>query len=103
MQDFGLRFWRTTWRLMKPYWRSEEKARAIALLIFIITLNLAGVFLLVKLNYWNNDFYNALQNRDFDAFTRLIGDFSLLAFSTSCLPSTRSIFGRCSRSNGADG
>lgn len=65
---------------MKPYWRSEEKTRAVLLLIFIITLNLAGVFLLVKLNYWNNDFYNALQNRDFDAFTRLIGDFSILAF-----------------------
>lgn len=80
MQDFGLRFWRTTWRLMRPYWKSEEKTRAIALLIFIITLNLAGVFLLVKLNYWNNDFYNALQNRDFDAFTSLIGDFSMLAF-----------------------
>lgn len=80
MQDFGLRFWRTMWRLMRPYWKSEEKTRAAFLLIFIITLNLAGVFLLVKLNYWNNDFYNALQNRDFDAFTRLIGDFSLLAF-----------------------
>ncbi|MBQ5860063.1 MAG: ABC transporter ATP-binding protein/permease [Selenomonadales bacterium] len=80
LQDFGLRFWRTTWRLMRPYWKSEEKTRAIALLIFIITLNLAGVFLLVKLNYWNNDFYNALQNRDFDAFTSLIGDFSMLAF-----------------------
>ena len=65
---------------MRPYWKSEEKTRAIALLIFIITLNLAGVFLLVKLNYWNNDFYNALQNRDFDAFTSLIGDFSMLAF-----------------------
>lgn len=80
MQDFGMAFWRTVWRLMKPYWRSEEKTRSFLLLIVIITLNLAGVFLLVKLNYWNNDFYNALQNRDFDAFTRLIGDFSLLAF-----------------------
>ncbi len=80
MRDFGLRFWRTVWHLMKPYWQSEDKKRALGLLVLIITLNLAGVFLLVKLNYWNNDFYNALQNRDFDAFTSLIGDFTLLAF-----------------------
>lgn len=80
MRDFGLRFWRTVWQLMKPYWQSEDKKRALGLLVLIITLNLAGVFLLVKLNYWNNDFYNALQNRDFDAFTSLIGDFTLLAF-----------------------
>lgn len=80
MRDFGLRFWRTVWHLMKPYWQSEDKKRALGLLVLIITLNLAGVFLLVKLNYWNNDFYNALQNRDFDAFTSLIGDFTILAF-----------------------
>lgn len=65
---------------MKPYWRSQERTKAFGLLVLIVTLNLAGVFLLVKLNYWNNDFYNALQNRDFDAFTDLIGDFTILAF-----------------------
>lgn len=80
MRDFGLHFWRTVWRLMKPYWQSEDKTRALGLLVLIVGLNLAGVFLLVKLNYWNNDFYNALQNRDFDAFTSLIGDFTMLAF-----------------------
>lgn len=80
MRDFGLGFWQTVRRLMKPYWQSEEKTRAVGLLVLIVALNLAGVFLLVKLNYWNNDFYNALQNRDFDAFTSLIGTFTLLAF-----------------------
>jgi putative ATP-binding cassette transporter len=57
---------RDAWRLTKPYWTSEEKWSAWALLITVIALNLASVYLTVRFNYWNNDFYNALQAYDWD-------------------------------------
>ncbi len=71
---------KTAWRLMKAYWKSEEKWRAIGLLAGVIALSLGQVYMLVMLNQWNNVFYNALQERDFEVFWSLIGQFSLIAF-----------------------
>ena len=36
--------------------------------------------MLVLLNGWNNDFYNALQQRAFESFWPLIGQFAGFAF-----------------------
>ena len=71
---------KTAWRLMKSYWKSEEKWRARGLLAGVIALSLGQVYMLVMLNQWNNVFYNALQERDFEVFWSLIGQFSLIAF-----------------------
>ena len=46
----------------------------------MIALSLGQVYMLVMLNQWNNVFYNALQERDFEVFWPLIGQFSLIAF-----------------------
>ena len=71
---------KTAWRLMKLYWKSKEKWRARGLLAGVIALSLGQVYMLVMLNQWNNVFYNALQERDFEVFWPLIGQFSLIAF-----------------------
>lgn len=71
---------KTAWRLMKSYWKSKEKWRARGLLAGVIALSLGQVYMLVMLNQWNNVFYNALQERDFEVFWPLIGQFSLIAF-----------------------
>src|SRR4051794_10009257 len=42
-------------------------------------MELAAVFLTVLFNRWNNVFYNALQERNFDVFTYQIGYFCVLA------------------------
>ena len=60
------------WKLVAPYWRSEEKGMAWGLLIAVIVLSLFSVFISVLLNSWYKDFYNALQNKDLAAFTHLI-------------------------------
>ena len=73
------RFLRDTWRLIKPYWTSEERFMAWLLLGSVITLTLAMVYMNVQFNYWNNDFYNALQEKDKGAFWKLMGRFTLLA------------------------
>ena len=73
------KFLRDTWRLIKPYWTSEERFTAWLLLGAVITLTLAMVYMNVQFNYWNNDFYNALQEKDKASFWRLMGRFTMLA------------------------
>lgn len=72
-------FCKSVWRLLKGYWMSKEKWRALGLLGVVIVLNFAAVYVLVLLNQWYNTFYNALQNYDQASFWPLIGQFGGLA------------------------
>jgi vitamin B12/bleomycin/antimicrobial peptide transport system ATP-binding/permease protein len=87
-------FWRTVWRLFWAYMRSEEWKSAWVLLVTIIGLALLGVYLLVLLNEWNRDFYNAINAKNltptpvtiagYELFTvnyflYLMGKFTVLA------------------------
>ena len=67
-------------RLALPYFSSEEKWKARALLVAIVALNLAGVYMLVLLNEWNRGFYDALQNKDQPVFWRELLRFTYIAF-----------------------
>jgi vitamin B12/bleomycin/antimicrobial peptide transport system ATP-binding/permease protein len=60
------------WRLSRPYFLSEEKWSAWILLISIIVLNLLMVGMSVVLNFWNRQFYNSLQAKDWEAFLQLL-------------------------------
>ncbi|HVY07647.1 MAG TPA: ABC transporter ATP-binding protein/permease [Burkholderiales bacterium] len=72
-------FVRDTWRLIKPYWTSEERKSAWILLIAVVVLTLAMVYMDVQFNDWYNSFYNALQEKDKAAFWKLMGRFTILA------------------------
>lgn len=72
-------FWRDLWALIHPYWTSEEKGRAWALLIGVIALTLALVYMEVQFNQWNNAFFNSLQNKNQADFFKLMGKFGILA------------------------
>ena len=52
-------FARMFWHLFRGYWSAEHKWRARGLLAFVIGLNFASVYLLVRINSWYNEFYNA--------------------------------------------
>jgi vitamin B12/bleomycin/antimicrobial peptide transport system ATP-binding/permease protein len=69
----------TVWRIAAPYFRSEDKWAGRGLLAAVISIELALVAIDVLLNQWNNRFYNALQERNWETFVREIGIFSLLA------------------------
>jgi putative ATP-binding cassette transporter len=71
----------SAWSLIKPYWFSEERWIAWGLLIAIIVMNLLVVWINVRLNNWNRDFYNALQNKDAKQFPHLLMIFTMLAFA----------------------
>ncbi|RYZ11697.1 MAG: ABC transporter ATP-binding protein/permease [Comamonadaceae bacterium] len=68
-------------RLAAPYFRSEEKWKARALLVAIVLLNLGAVFMLVQINEWYRVFYDALQNRQLDIFWQQIVRFCWLALA----------------------
>ena len=74
------KLYQMAWRLMSSYWHSQEKWKARGLLAGVIALTLGQVYMLVLLNGWNNDFYNALQQRAFEYFWPLIGQFAGFAF-----------------------
>jgi putative ATP-binding cassette transporter len=74
-----LEFLRLFWHLASPYWRSEERAIAWLLLGSVVALNLASVYMLVQVNAWYNDFYNAIQAYDQPGFVSLLWYFLFLA------------------------
>jgi putative ATP-binding cassette transporter len=72
-------FLRVAWELAWPYWRGDEKWWARGLLAAVVVLNLTSVWLHVRLNAWNNDFYNALQDYDWPNFWRQFAIFGVIA------------------------
>jgi putative ATP-binding cassette transporter len=72
-------FLRDAWRLAKPYWSSEEKWWAWGLLLAVIALNLAGVYISVRINAFQRDFFNAIQEYDWTAFWEQLALFVVLA------------------------
>jgi len=60
------------WRLSRPYYRSEEKWSAWSLLISIVALRLLLVGMTVILSFWNREFFNSLQDKNFSAFFELL-------------------------------
>ncbi|KVP77046.1 ABC transporter ATP-binding protein/permease [Burkholderia ubonensis] len=70
----------SAWSLIKPYWVSSEWKVAWGLLVAIVVINLCVVWINVKLNQWNAQFYNALQAKNVHDFPGLLMQFSALAF-----------------------
>jgi vitamin B12/bleomycin/antimicrobial peptide transport system ATP-binding/permease protein len=67
------------WHLAWPYFKGEDRWPGRILLASVIGLTLGQVALTVALNYWRNDFYNALQQYDLPVFWQQMGVFSVLA------------------------
>jgi vitamin B12/bleomycin/antimicrobial peptide transport system ATP-binding/permease protein len=69
----------TVWRIAAPYFRSEDKFAGRLLLAAVVAIELTNVAINVLLNQWNNRFYNALQDKDWNGFLREMGIFTVLA------------------------
>lgn len=69
----------TIWRLASPYFRSDECWPGRILLAAVVAIELGVVAITVLINRWNNLFYNALQDRDWDTFISQMLYFSVLA------------------------
>ena len=69
----------TIWRLARPYFWSEDRLAGCLLLGAVIAIELSLTAITVMINQWNNRFYNALQDRNWDAFVTEILIFCALA------------------------
>ncbi|MEP9351796.1 ABC transporter ATP-binding protein/permease [Xanthobacter sp. KR7-225] len=66
-------------RLALPYFRSEERRVALALLGAVVALELAWVYATVLINEWNVAFFNAIQDKDFAGFRTQLLVFCAIA------------------------
>lgn len=71
---------RRIWALTTPFFSSEQKWKARALLAAIVLLNLGAVYMLVLMNEWNRTFYDALQTKNQAVFWAQLLRFVYLAF-----------------------
>src|SRR5438045_9299866 len=78
------RFLTAFWALAKPYWVSEQRNKGLLLGAAVIALSLGLVSLSVQFNLWNQDFYNALENKDQAEFARQLLRFTYLTCAWSC-------------------
>src|SRR4051812_11932368 len=69
---------RTFLRIALPYFRSEQRWQARALLLGGIAAELSVVYLAVLVNQWHGRFFNAVEARDWDGVRRELGVFVLL-------------------------
>src|SRR6476661_3803020 len=69
------------WALTTPFFSSDQKWKARALLAAIVLLNLGAVYMLVQLNQWNRVFYDALEKHDQPVFWAQLLRFTWLAFA----------------------
>jgi putative ATP-binding cassette transporter len=69
----------TIWRLAVPYFHSEDRLAGRLLLAAVVAIELGIVAITVLINQWNNRFYNALQERNWDTFVSELTYFCALA------------------------
>ena len=74
-------FWKKTWRLCWPYFKSEEWKSAWLLLVVVIGLSLAGVYVAVLINTWYGNFYNELQAKDLTPTPVTIGTYEFFTLN----------------------
>ena len=64
--------------IILPYWKSEHRFKAMALFITSILLSLGEVWVLVRLNNFTKNIYNALENKNYDNFIKQLYVFVVL-------------------------
>jgi len=72
------RFLAQVWALAAPYWRSNEKGIAWLLLSLVVGLNYLIVEVAVLYSNWNRDFFNLMQNAEWENFWAMLGQFVLI-------------------------
>jgi putative ATP-binding cassette transporter len=72
---------RRLWRLVRDYYGSEEWRSAWGLTLGVVLLTVLQIAIQVRLNLWNRDFFDALEQRDREVFLGQMGLFALLALA----------------------
>ena len=68
-----------TWQMAKLYWDSQQRKRLLMLAAGIFIVIAATAHMQVRLNAWNQPFYDAVTRKDVPDFIRQLGVFAVLA------------------------
>jgi putative ATP-binding cassette transporter len=85
---------RTFYRIALPYFKSEEKWRARALLAGVILAEFGVVYAMVVFNLWNAYFFNSIQDRNWDDFLNALLLFCGIAVWTVAANMAQFFFGQ---------
>src|SRR5436190_3795183 len=80
--------------LALPYFRSEDRWRARLLLAGVIGAELGLVYVAVTVIQWNARFFNALEARDWNGFTRELFIFGLITLGAIAATACQYYFGQ---------
>ena len=80
---------RACWKLLKPWWVSEERWIARGLFLLVFLLDMAIVAIGVWLTYWNKNFFNAFADYDLHRVWLLMLEALLIAACGIVSPSDR--------------
>jgi vitamin B12/bleomycin/antimicrobial peptide transport system ATP-binding/permease protein len=80
--------------LALPYFRSEDKWRARALLAGVIGAELGLVYVAVSVIQWNARFFNALEARDWNGFKRELFIFGFITIGAIVATASQYYFGQ---------
>ena len=72
----------STWALVRPYWKSEEKWYSLLILAVVVLLTVGQVQLDVIYNRWNAAFYNSLQDRNLTEFLHQLRRWGAILFAS---------------------
>ena len=78
MRSETIRLFKKSWSFIIPFWKSEEKYKALGMLALVVGLVLFNIGLSVRLAYWSKDFYNALEKKNYVDFIYQIKVFLVL-------------------------
>lgn len=85
---------RTFLALSLPYFRSEDRWRACGLLAAVVAAELGLVYVAVSFANWNARFFNALEARNWDAFTSELLVFCLIVLGAVIAGASQYYFGQ---------
>lgn len=77
------------WRLLVPYWVSEDRWPGRALLALIIATDLLRTYVAVRVTYWQRDYWDALAAHDVGAFWQLMWVFLVIICFSSVFDTAR--------------
>src|SRR5215212_6043101 len=85
---------RTFFNVALPYFRSEDRWRARGLLAGVIGAELGLVYVAVTVIQWNARFFNALEARDWNGFTRELFVFGFITLGAILATASQYYFGQ---------
>jgi putative ATP-binding cassette transporter len=73
------------WMMVQAFWASPQRVKILLLGVALVVVIGTTAFAQIRLNAWNQPFYDAIQRKDLDEFLRQLIVFAVIASVLLCL------------------